>query len=321
MVTPWLEYPCILGSDVAGEVVAVGKSVTRFKIGDRVAGLALGVDKVSNRPEEGAFQHYVVLREDATTALPDSMSFEHACVLPLAIATAACGLFLKDQLGLEPPTVPAWPRRDGTVVVWGGSTSVGSCAIQLARAAGYDVVATSSPRNFDHVRRLGATLAFDYRDPQVVSRMSEALRGRDVLGALAIGAGSGKPCIELAKRCGGRKRVSMASAPLPIDDAPLGNQMAWKFAALPRLALGFAGLALRARWRSVTVRSIWGTALVKEDLGRMIFNDFLGPALASGELVPAPEPLVGGHDLRDIPAAMDVLRKGVSARKVVVSLG
>ena len=113
----------------------------------------------------------------------------------------------------------------------------------------------------------------------------------------------------------------MASAPLPLDDAPLGSQLAWKLATLPRLALGFAGLALRARLGSVTVRSLWGTAIVRHELGRRIFHDFLEPALAHGVLVPAPEPLIGGHDLRDIPAAMELLRKGVSARKIVVALG
>ncbi|HEX7688329.1 MAG TPA: zinc-binding alcohol dehydrogenase family protein [Burkholderiaceae bacterium] len=321
LVTPWLDYPCILGSDVAGEVVAVGTGVSRFKPGDRVAGLALGVDKVSNRPAEGAFQHYVLLREDATTAIPEAMSFERAAVLPLAIATAASGLFLADQLGLERPRHPASGRRDGTVIVWGGSTSVGSCAIQLARAAGYDVATTASPRNFEHVRRLGASLAFDYRDPAVMAHMTDALRGRQVVGALAIGAGSGKACIELVRRAGGRRIVSMASAPLPLDGAPLGSQRAWKLATLPRLALGFAGLALRARLAGVTVRSLWGTALVKDELGRHIFRDFLGPALAQGVVVPAPEPLVSGHDLRDIPAAMELLRRGVSARKIVVALG
>ena len=71
----------------------------------------------------------------------------------------------------------------------------------------------------------------------------------------------------------------------------------------------------------VTVRSLWGTALVKDELGRHIFRDFLGPALAQGVVVPAPEPLVSGHDLRDIPAAMELLRRGVSARKIVVALG
>jgi hypothetical protein len=59
---------------------------------------------------------------------------------------------------------------------------------------------------------------------------------------------------------------------------------------------------------------------MKGALGKTIFNDFLGPALASGRLVPAPTPLVAGHSLEAIPQALALLRRGVSASKVVVSL-
>lgn len=320
MVTPWVTYPAILGSDVAGEVVAVGPAVARFKPGDRVLGLALGIDKLANRAAEGAFQHYLILRQDAATAIPDGMSFEQAAVLPLAIATAACGLFLQDQLGLLTPSLQKPAPAGKTVLIWGGSTSVGSCAIQLASAAGYDVVATASPKNFDYVRRLGATKVFDYNDPNVVNAIVQYLDNREVAGALAIAAGSGSLCIDAMSRCKGRKIVSMASAPLPIDDAPLTNQFLWKLTHLPRLLAGFIGLAIQARLKGVATCSIWGTALMKGALGKTIFADFLGPALASGQIVPAPAPIVAGHSLEAIPAAMALLRRGVSAGKVVVSL-
>jgi len=114
--------------------------------------------------------------------------------------------------------------------------------------------------------------------------------------------------------------VSMASAPLAIDDAPLDGQFAWKLRRLPRLAIGFLGLAIAARIRGVGTRSIWGTALLKGTLGRRIFGDFLGPALASGRFTASPEPLIAGHGLTAITGAMALLRRGVSAQKVVVSL-
>ena len=320
LITPWVIYPAILGSDVAGEVVAVGAAVTRFKQGDRVLGLALGVDKLANRAAEGAFQTYVILREDAATAIPDSMRFEQAAVLPLAIATAACGLFLDDQLGLRVPA-PGLPKRSGkTVLIWGGSTSVGSCAIQLATAAGYDVVTTASPRNFDAIRELGAVDVFDYRDRQVITRLVKALHGRDLVGALAISAGSGAPCIEVVSRCRGRRIVAMASAPLALDDAPLTRQFFWKATRLPRIGIGFLALAIRARLKRVATTSIWGTALIKGSLGSAIFRDFLGPALESGLIVSAPQPIVAGHSLEELASALALLRAGVSARKVVVTL-
>jgi len=321
MVTPWVVYPAILGSDVAGEVVRVGANVSRFKPGDRVLGLALGIDKVANRAAESAFQQYVILRPDAVSLIPETLSFEQAAVLPLAVATAACGLFLEDQLGLRQPALTSAQRAaKEAVVIWGGATSVGCCAIQLAVAAGYHVVTTASPKNFDLVRRLGASNVVDYRASDAVNQIVESLHGFELAGVLSIASGSGAACVDIASRCSGRKIVAFASAPLPLDDAPLTNQLGWKLSRLPRLISGFVMLALRARIKRVKTTSIWGTALVKGPLGRAIFNDFLEPALASGRFKASPEPLVAGHALQDIPAAMALLRKGVSARKVVVSL-
>jgi len=320
VVTPWLAYPAVLGSDVAGEVAATGPGVTRFKPGDRVLGLALGIDKIANRPTEGAYQHYVLLREGAVTALPDALTFEQGAVLPLAIATASCGLFLGDQLALQKPTVSAARRTGATVIVWGGATSVGNCAIQLAVAAGYDVVTTASPRSAPSLRALGAKSVFDRNDPRVVSTMAQDLKGVEVVGALALGVGSGRPCIDLVARCQGRRFVAMASAPVALDDAPLAKQFGWKLQRLPRVGFGFLSLAIRARLQGVRTSSIWGTALVQGPLGRGIFVDFLEAALASGQFVPAPVPLVAGRSLNEIPQAMARLRQGVSAQKVVVTL-
>lgn len=320
IVTPWVTYPAILGSDVAGEIAAVGPSVSRFRPGDRVLGLALGVDKLANRASEGAFQHYVILRQEAAAAIPEEISFERAAGLPLAIGTAACGLFLEDQLGLSTPSLEKPTPTGKTVLIWGGATSVGSAAIQLATAAGYEVVTTASPRNFDYVRKLGACQVFDYNDADVLTDLVKLLSHCDMAGSLAIAPGSGASCIEIMSRCQGQRIVSMASSPLPIDDAPLTHQFVWKLTRLPRLAAGFAGLAIQARLKGVTIRSIWGTALMRGPLGKKIFNDFLGQALANGRLIPAPEPRVAGHGLDAIPEALALLRRGVSATKVVVML-
>ena len=177
IVLPWTKYPFILGSDVAGEVVEVGPAVFRFKVGDRVLGHAIGADKKRNNPAESGFQEYTVLLERMTSPIPDAMPYENAVVLPLALSTAACGLFQKDQLALHHPS--AHPEPTGqTILIWGGSTSVGSNAIQLAVAAGYDVITTASPKNFDYVRKLGASQVFDYRSKTVVADVIKAFKGR-----------------------------------------------------------------------------------------------------------------------------------------------
>ena len=71
-IFPWLEYPAILGSDVAGEVVALGANVDRFKLGDRVLGQAVGV--TTNRPAHGAFQSYTLVLSNMAAHIPPAMA-------------------------------------------------------------------------------------------------------------------------------------------------------------------------------------------------------------------------------------------------------
>ncbi|MFA9218697.1 MAG: zinc-binding alcohol dehydrogenase family protein, partial [Sphingomonadaceae bacterium] len=147
VITGHLAYPAVLGTDVAGEVVAVGSGVNRFRIGDRVLGHAAGLERNRNQAAEGGFQELVLLMAHMASPIPDALSFEDAAVLPLGLSTAASGLFQKDYLALAPPRVE--PVLTGEIVlVWGGASSVGSNAIQLARAAGYEVATTCSPANF-----------------------------------------------------------------------------------------------------------------------------------------------------------------------------
>ena len=62
-IFPYIKYPSVLGSDLAGEVVEIGTAVTRFKVGDRVLGHAVGADPQRNRAAEGAFQTHTVVLE------------------------------------------------------------------------------------------------------------------------------------------------------------------------------------------------------------------------------------------------------------------
>ena len=314
---PWIKPPTVLGSDVAGEVVEIGAQVSRFKVGDRVFGQALGTSKARFGPAEGAFQAFTVLVDYMAAPIPDAMSFESAAVLPLAVSTAACGLFEKDHLALQHPSVP--PRSTGkTVLVWGGSTSVGSNAIQLAVAAGYEVVSTASPRNFDYLRKLGACQVFDYNSKTVVADIVAALKGKTIAGAIAIGTGSAAPCFDIIHACKGDKFVSTASAAVSLDQLPERGGLT------PALMLKFVSsgiaMAIKARMQGIRTKFIFGDSLANNEVGPMIYRDFLPMALAAGTYVAAPEPLVLGHGLESIQTAFDAQRKGVSARKIVVTL-
>lgn len=155
-----MKYPTIIGQDVAGEVAAVGPGVTHLQQGDRVFGQAPGM--VNGKLRECAFQSYTILKAHMTVVIPADFSFEQACALPCSISKSSSGLFnAAPYLRLQYPTEPARQSTGQTVLIWGGASSVGSCGVQFARAAGYDVFTTASPKNFEYVKKLGASQLFD----------------------------------------------------------------------------------------------------------------------------------------------------------------
>lgn len=311
----WLKFPTILGSDCAGEVVEVGPSVTRFKVGDRVFGHAVGTSEKRNEPSESAFQTYTILQVHMTSPIPAALSYEDACVIPLGTSTASCGLFQTDQLALQLPSSSAKPTGQ-TLLVWGGSTSVGINAIQLAVAAGYEVITTASPRNFDLVKKLGASQVFDYSSPTVIVDVIRAFRGKTSAGALSIGQGAAEACSDILASCQGNKFIAMITYPAPAKQPT-------KFVAL-QTALFFMSWILRnfikSKIRGISYKFVFGDTLVDNGVGKAIYEDFLAEALVQGTFVAAPEPQVVGKGLESIQKAFDLQRKGVSAKKVVVSL-
>lgn len=313
MAFGWIKYPFVFGHDVAGEVVQIGEQVTQFRVGDRVTGQGLSVDKAINNSAYGAFQLYTILLERNTATIPETMSFESATVLPLAFATAAAGLFEKDQLNLNYPQLEAKPNGK-TVIVWGGSTSVGLCAIQLAVAAGYEVISTSSPRNFELLKSLGASEVFDYNDPKAVDHIAMAMKDRTSAGALAMGDNSMFRCLDVLGRCKGDKHMAMATFPIPSQPQ--------RFALLKTIysfVTSMISIFVKSKLRSITTSFVYG-AVAHSPVGEAVYAKFLPHALANGKFKAAPEPVVAGEGLEAIQDAIDLQRKGVSARKVVVSL-
>ena len=131
----------ILGSDVAGEVEAVGNAATRFRPGDQVYGF-IGF---------GAFAEFVAVPEDRLAHRPSNLTFEQAATLPLAGMTALQGLRDAGQI-----------QAGQQVLIIGASGGVGTMAVQIAVALGAVVTAVCSTRNVDLVRSLGATQVIDY---------------------------------------------------------------------------------------------------------------------------------------------------------------
>lgn len=326
----WLDYPVVLGEDVAGTVVAVGEGAPRFAVGDRVVAYATGLEKGRDHVSGGGFQHLVAVDEALAAPLPDEVAFEDAVVLPLALSTAAAALFEQSQLGLDhtrldhaapdPETTVGAPRGDEIVVVWGGTTSVGSNAVQLARAAGYRVVTTASARHHDTMRALGAEAVFDYRDDDVVSSVVAATQGARVVGVVAIAVGSAEPCVEIAARTGAR-RVALTSPSVSFYDQPRRPGLAWsRVGLMTRLVWSNVALQARCLRHGVRARFVWGSVIASSPVGPAVWSGYLPRALADGRHRMAPRPRVVGTDLGALQGAIDMMRGGVSAQKLVVTL-
>jgi NADPH:quinone reductase-like Zn-dependent oxidoreductase len=213
-----IKYPTILGSDVAGTVVEAGPDVSSVKAGSRVIANAHGLAR--GEPAKSGFQKYVLLPEIAVTPLPDNVSFEAGAVLPLACATAAAGLFVPGTVGLSTAKLGdanAQPPAPGSaILIWGGSSSVGCCAIQMAKAAGYEVLTTASKRNHDLCTSIGAEQAFDHSAPDVESSIASALKGKTVIGALDCIADGDKTilaCARILAQAEGQKKVMTVLSP------------------------------------------------------------------------------------------------------------
>jgi len=133
----------VRGTDVAGEVEAVGASVTRFRPGDAVFGWCghLG----------GAFAEYVSVSEDALVLKPANLTFEQAAAVSMAgtVALLAVRDYGKVQAGQK-------------VLINGASGGIGTFAVQIAKSLGAEVTGVCSTRNVDLVRSIGADHVIDY---------------------------------------------------------------------------------------------------------------------------------------------------------------
>lgn len=129
-----------VGSDLAGQVEAVGRSVTRFRPGDEVFGAC-----------RGAFAEYVCAREEKLALKPANLTFEQAAAVPVAGVTALQGL--RDKGRIQPGQ---------KVLINGAAGGVGTFAVQIAKSFGADVTGVCSTGNVDLVRSIGADHVMDY---------------------------------------------------------------------------------------------------------------------------------------------------------------
>ena len=282
------KYPAILGSDVSGVVDAVGSDVKRFQRGDRVTGFADVL--LSKDPRNGAFQQYSVVKDCALAKIPDSMSFEEGSILPMSVATAAVGIFLSMEIS-RPPA-----KHQGGFLVWGASSSVGTAAVEIATSLGYTVYGVCSPRHSAMVKKLGAHETFDYSSSSVIKDITQSLKAsnQQVVAAYdAISEHETAPkCAEILEAFGGGKLC--LTLPYPEDARkPAGVDMSEPMAA---------------------------NICVDKEFGHWLFNEWLTKALEDKTFVPSPaiERIDGG--IQSIQTALNIHAKGLSGKKLVVTL-
>jgi len=283
-------WPIVLGCDVAGEIVEVGSSVKHLQKGDRVMGHAISLATQDSR--NGGFQLYTACPAAITAKIPNSTSYSEASVLPLALDTAAAGLYgsRKDGfMGLEKPTLT--PTQSGkTLVVYGASSSVGALVIQLAVASGVYVIAVASEHNHDFCKSLGASETFDYKSSSIVDDISKAVKASEPRNFIGVydtisNADSYKITVPVMEKAGAGNLAVTLPGPKDVPEAvKIGNVF---------------GI-------SETTHPVW--------------ESYVPEALQQGKLRCVPEPLVIGKGLENVQKGCDKNKEGVSAKKVVIEL-
>lgn len=154
------DLPFTPGSEVAGEIDAVGEGVSDFRIGDRVAAMTV----------HGAFAEQTVVHADRVVALPPAMPFDAAAGLLMAYGTAFHAF--RQRAALQPGE---------TVLVLGAGGGVGLAAVELARAMGARVIAAAgSEQKRTLALAHGAEATIDYRNENLRERLSAWTEGRGV---------------------------------------------------------------------------------------------------------------------------------------------
>jgi NADPH:quinone reductase-like Zn-dependent oxidoreductase len=142
--TPY-KFPLTLGWDVSGTIEKAGSLVTIYKEGDVV------IARPSTR-RNGTYAEYVAVKAFELALAPTHVALNEAAGIPLAAQTAWVGLFEEGNL-----------KRKQKVLIHGASGGVGTFAVQLAKIAGAYVFATTSEKNIDMVKSLGADEVIDYK--------------------------------------------------------------------------------------------------------------------------------------------------------------
>lgn len=306
-------YPAVLGSDAAGEIVAVGSDITGFTVGDRVF-----FQGILTRYDNCTFQQYCKMPAELVSHTPESISDEQAAGVQLALMAVVTGFYHKTGHALAPGPweVEKGGREYGkgkAIVILGGSSSVGQYAIQMARLSGFErIVTNSSASHIDHLKSLGASVVLDRKT------QSKPQDFRDAIGDLPLDfvwdsiaeKETGKLGIEilrLAKVTGERQVVCVWNPndnPNPMDGA-YPEVIAAGQAAEPKVAVKqILGLGSGPEHRYISEPVVQALSGKDGWIGKGLFEPN--------------RPLVVEGGLRALDKALDMNKQGVSGQKIVI---
>jgi NADPH2:quinone reductase len=265
----------IPGMELSGRVAAVGDRVADWNVGDEVMAIVSG----------GSYAERITVHERQLMAVPDALPLADAAAVP------EVGITAHDALVVQGGLLPG-----GWALVHAGASGVGSMAVQVVKAMGAKVVATTSAGKVEAVRALGADVVVDYATHDFVEACAEATEGRGIDAVLDVVGGDNLPRNVQALRVGGRivQVGVMAGGKVTLD---LGSLM-FKRAHL-------IGTVLRAR------------PLEEKVLATRRFAAQVLPALADGSVHPV---IDRRFPLADIADAHRYLETNANVGKVVIDV-
>jgi putative PIG3 family NAD(P)H quinone oxidoreductase len=150
----------IMGMEVSGEIVALGEGITRWKPGDKIIALLSG----------GGYAEYAVAKADQCLPLPENVSMQEGAALIEAIVTVYANVFEAGAL-----------KPHETILVHGGSSGIGTTAIQMVKCLGAKIFVTvSNEEKAEACRKLGVDLVVDYKKQDFVTATNDATGGQGV---------------------------------------------------------------------------------------------------------------------------------------------
>ncbi|MEU5983712.1 NADP-dependent oxidoreductase [Streptomyces sp. NPDC047434] len=274
--------PLVLGNDLAGEVLQVGSSVTRFAVGDEVYA----------RPDKdriGTFAELLAVRQDDLAPKPATLTMTEAASLPLVALTAWQALVERARV-----------QPGQKVLIHAGAGGLGSIAIQLAKELGAHVATTASTAKVDLVKNLGADEIIDYRTQD----FTEVLDGYDV--ALdSLGGDNLARSLRVLKP--GGIAIGVAGPPDPAFARERG--------ANPALRLAMTALSSKTRRQAKRLGVTYSFLFMKAS-GDQLRE--LTPLIDTGRIRPVVDTV---FPFDDTLHAMEYVEKGrAKAGKVVVSM-